>query len=294
MKRRAELRTDQPQAIRYAGEDQVPISWEQIEAYLNSIKARNYSLDTVRNYRRSLKQFYHTLPPDKLVDRGSAASWRRTLQEQGLQVRTVNQKLTAINSFFDYLGLRAFQLPSALALPDDTQPELTRNEYLRLLSAARVQGKERTYLLVKVFAAGGLTLGELPGLTAEGVEENRLVLTSNGVKRFSRLPECLRQELLAYMRRMGIRSGPVFTSRNGKQIYRSTVTSLIQGLAQDARVEPEKCTPRCLRKLYQMTQENIWQNIALLAEQAHERLLEQEQLTIGWEEMNDDAADCIT
>ena len=61
------------------------------------------------------------------------------------------------------------------------------------------------------------------------------------------------------------------------------MTAAIQRLAQDARVAPEKCNPRCLQKLYRATQEQIRQNIALLVDQAHDRLLEQEQLTIGWE-----------
>lgn len=173
--------------------------------------------------------------------------------EQGKQIRTVNQQLTAVNAFFGFLGLRAYQLPSALSLPDDTQPELTRNEYLRLLTTARALGKERTYLLVKVFAAGGLTLHELPGLTAEGVEENRLILTANRTRRMLRLPECLRRELLAYIRRENIRTGPVFLSRKRNPINRKTVTAAIRALGRDARVPVEKCTPRCLRKLYQTT-----------------------------------------
>ena len=36
--------------------------------------------------------------------------------------------------------------------------------------------------------------------------------------------------------------------------------------------------------MYQATREGIERNVALLVEQAQERLLEEEQLTVGWEE----------
>ena len=70
----------------------------------------------------------------------------------------------------------------------------------------------------------------------------------------------------------------------GKPLRRTSVTTLIQRLCLDARVPEEKANPRCLKKLYQATQDNIQANISLLMEQAHDRLLETEQLAIGWKE----------
>ena len=45
----------------------------------------------------------------------------------------------------------------------------------------------------------------------------------------------------------------------------------------------EKCNPRCLRKLYQATQAEIDRSVRLLAEQAWDRMMEDEQLTVGWD-----------
>ena len=58
----------------------------------------------------------------------------------------------------------------------------------------------------------------------------------------------------------------------------------IRMLCHDARVDEEKGNPRCLRKLYQTTQENMEASVHMLVEQAHERLLNTEQLAVGWEE----------
>jgi len=61
------------------------------------------------------------------------------------------------------------------------------------------------------------------------------------------------------------------------------VTYLTQSLCEEARVEKEKLSPRCLRKLYRATQEGIERSLAIIAEQSYERLLEKEQLTVGWD-----------
>ena len=170
-----------------------------------------------------------------------------------------------------------------ISIADDVQPELTRNEYLRLLSAARALGKEQAYLLVKVFANVDLTVQELPQLTVEAVKESRVVISSNSAQRIIYVPATLREELGNYIQCTGILSGPIFVTRSGRQLNRTAVTAAIQGLAHDARVLPEKCNPRCLRKLYQSTMAGIEVSVRLLVEQTHDRLLEQEQLTVGWE-----------
>ena len=41
---------------------------------------------------------------------------------------------------------------------------------------------------------------------------------------------------------------------------------------------------RFMRRLYQDTQERIRDSVQILAEQAHERMLGEEQLTVGWEQ----------
>lgn len=98
------------------------------------------------------------------------------------------------------------------------------------------------------------------------------------------MPACLQGELLDYARRQGLTAGPVFCSRNGKGMSRTQVTEEIQTLCHDARVEEEKGTPRCLRKLYLATRAEVERGVRLLAEQSYERMLDTEQLAAGWAE----------
>lgn len=270
-----------------AGQNDPCLRWEQVDAYLNDLQTRGRTPETIRTYRRNLLLLFEALPKSGRLDHRTLIRWRDAMLKQGYTPRTVNVRLASANGFLDYLGLRDYQLPMQLKpTEDDIQPELTRNEYLRLLSVARTLDKGRTYFMVKVFAILGLTVHDLPKLTAEAVEKGVFTTSANRSRQIIHIPNCLQAELLGYLQREGIRSGPVFCTRNGKPICRAAVTACIQQLSRDARVAPEKCNPRCLRKLCQSTRAGVQQSISLLVEQALDRMLEQEQITIGWEEVN--------
>ena len=270
-----------------AGQNDPCLRWEQVDAYLNDLQTRGRTPETIRTYRRNLLLLFEALPKSGRLDHRTLIRWRDAMLKQGYTPRTVNVRLASANGFLDYLGLRDYQLPMQLKpAEDDIQPELTRNEYLRLLSVARTLDKGRTYFMVKVFAILGLTVHDLPKLTAEAVEKGVFTTSANRSRQIIHIPNCLQAELLGYLHREGIRSGPVFCTRNGKPICRAAVTACIQQLSRDARVAPEKCNPRCLRKLCQSTRAGVQQSISLLVEQALDRMLEQEQITIGWEEVN--------
>lgn len=256
----------------------VSLTLELIEEYLDTLGETGCTPDTLKTYRLKLEQLYQYLPEDKLIHVGTLAQWRDSLLEAGYASSTINGCTAAANGLMAHCGYRELQVEKPLKYEYAVQPELTRNEYLRLLSTARALGKEREYLLIKVLCSMGLPLCDLPQLTVQAAREGKLRLSSSVL----RIPDCLREELLDYIQREGLISGPVFVTKSGRPLKRSSVTSMIQRLCQDAQVPEEKANPRCLKKLYQTTQASIQANIALLVEQAHDRLLETEQLAIGW------------
>ena len=250
-----------------------------VDRFLAEKERQGCSSETLSTYQRNLKRLYHALPEGKRIGRGTLEAWREQLLESGYALRTVNGAMSAANSLLEYCGHREFQVQDLPAPAADAQPELTRSEYIRLLQAAKMQGKARTYLLVKSLALLGLGIQQLPRVTAEAVQQGRIVMPH---KPPLYIPRCLRQELLNYAAERGIASGPLFITRGGTVLKRSAVTAAVQALAKDARVAPEKCNPRCLRRLYQTTRDGIFQNISILLDQAYDRMLENEQLTAGW------------
>ena len=56
-----------------------------------------------------------------------------------------------VNGYLGYIGARDLQVADRLEIAEEPQMELTRSEYLRLLSPARLLRRDQAYLLVKVF-----------------------------------------------------------------------------------------------------------------------------------------------
>ena len=261
------------------------ITSELIQAYLGELADMGRSRATVQVYASKLRAFYDFLPPDKSVAPKTLLVWREALLTQGYSLGTINTHLSAANGLLAYLGRRDLQLIGQLsAAVPNAQPQLTRTEYLRLLQAAHILGRERIYLIMKVIALTGIRVGELPLVTAEAVRDGQLMTASGGETRCVPFPGCLQRELMDYLSRHGIHTGAVFITRRGLLMQRTQVTQEIQSLSRDAQVEKSKCTPRCLQKLYQDTLARISENIRQLAEQSYEKMLDLEQLVVGWDE----------
>lgn len=255
-------------------EDVILLDDTLTETFLTDLQSRGRTEETLKCYRNSLGKLCGFLPGRRLSHE-AMCRWPEALREQGYCPSTINSAVSAANSLLAFCGRRGWQvMPSPL--PETEQPELTREEYLRLLQTARILEKERAYLLVKLLGTTGLPVHLLDEVTISAVQDG-------GLPEYDmQLCGSLKDELLDFAGREGILSGPIFVTRRGTPVGRTTVTSLIQSLAHDAQVEAGKCTPRCLRKLYLQTQERIRRNISALARAEYEKLLLSEQEKAGW------------
>ena len=257
---------------------------EVIEEFLVYQEGRGIGPASLEAYRRSLTKLLEFLPEGKGLTAETGRAWRGRMELDGVSPRSVNSRLSALNSLCAYLGRREFQTHDFMREESVLQPELTRAEYLRLLQAARDLEKERVYLLAKALGGAGLRIQELPQLTAETVRAGAVELRyHNGrCSRILRIPGEFREELLAYIRRENIQEGPVFRTAAGAPIARTYAVKLLRSVSAAARVEAEKTTPRCLWNMYRATREMILSNIQILADQAYDRILAEEQRLAGW------------
>ena len=261
------------------------VTQEEIERFLTDYERLDRVEGTYYFYRRKLRKFYEDLPEDKTIRHGTLESWRKNLLEEGYAANTVNSFLSAANAFLDYIGHREYQLAGQLKEEEKPPPpELSRAEYLHLLRTAKALGKERVYLLMKVFATTGILVQDLQELTVEAVQAGRVVCGRNRKQQILTIPQCLRKELLSFTERNGIRSGPVFLTRDGRPMHRTYISGVMKPVCEAARLTDGRANPKGLRKLYLSIRAMIENNVALLVEQAMERQLEQEQLSVGWEE----------
>ena len=256
-----------------------------IDLYLQDVASRGCKQGTLENYRRSLLNFFDWLPEGKQVSREKVYEYQEYLIGKYTS-RTVNMKMTAINGIFGFLDLREYQ-STVKASVDDTaiQPELSRNEYLRMLSAAKAIGDERLYLIIKLFGTTGIAVQEFDKVTVEAVRSGTIVTFPNRNRLALRIPACVQSELLEYAKEKGVKSGPIFLTREGRPLGRTTLSNMVPHIARYAKVEENKCTPRCLQKLYAETWDTIKSNVNVMLQMTYDKLLEQEQVIYGWQDV---------
>lgn len=256
-----------------------------IDLYLQDVASRGCKQGTLENYRRSLLNFFDWLPEGKRVSREKVYEYQEYLIGKYTS-RTVNMKMTAINGILGFLDLREYQ-STVKASVDDTaiQPELSRNEYLRMLSAAKAIGDERLYLIIKLFGTTGIAVQEFDKVTVEAVRSGTIVTFPNRNRLALRIPACVQSELLEYAEEKGVKSGPIFLTREGRPLGRTTLSNMVPHIARYAKVEENKCTPRCLQKLYAETWDTIKSNVNVMLQMTYDKLLEQEQVIYGWQDV---------
>ncbi len=256
-----------------------------IDLYLQDVASRGCKQGTLENYRRSLLNFFDWLPEGKRVSREKVYEYQEYLIGKYTS-RTVNMKMTSINGILGFLDLREYQ-STVKASVDDTaiQPELSRNEYLRMLSAAKAIGDERLYLIIKLFGTTGIAVQEFDKVTVEAVRSGTIVTFPNRNRLALRIPACVQSELLEYAKEKGVKSGPIFLTREGRPLGRTTLSNMVPHIARYAKVEENKCTPRCLQKLYAETWDTIKSNVNVMLQMTYDKLLEQEQVIYGWQDV---------
>lgn len=260
------------------------LTQERIDGFLEYLEGKGRSAGSLRGYRRIMEKLYEYLPAGKRITAKTGEQWRAWLEEQGLSPRTINVRISVLNSFCQYIGRREWMLGDFYHGENAVQPELTRAEYLRMLGAAKAMDRERSYLIIKTLGGAGLRIQELHQLTTDAVRDGAVNLEyhNHSRQRILHLPATLQGELMDFISREQLGSGPVFLTPEGTPLGRSTIYYYVNCVSQTAQVAEEKANPRCLWKMYQRTYEDIQSNISTLIHQAYNRMLDEEQRSIGW------------
>lgn len=260
----------------------VQMTQEMVNNFLAQMESKGRGKASIDGYRRILMELYDYLPEGKELNDETGQNWLAHLEQRSLSPRTINVRISVWNSFMLYIARRGWQMDDFRNIEMGNQPELSREEYVRMLCTARQMEDERTYLLIKMLGGAGVHSQELPQLTVEAVEEGSMRLESHNQKtsRVLRLPALLRRELLKYAEAHSILSGPIFITSTGRPIGRGQMNRLILRVGQIAQVDEEKSNPRCLWKMYQVTQNKLWDDISQMQRDAYDKMLGAEQQQI--------------
>lgn len=260
---------------------------KQLEAYRQELVRRERSQATIANYIRHCGEFLQFCQDSQdgleaAPNQEMLLNWKRTLLTAGLCPATINAKLAAVNGFVRFLGrpeLCVRQVRRQRRVFRDKDRDLTRGEYLRLVQAAKAQGRERLCLAIQTICATGIRVSELRFITVEAVRTGRATVTGKGKCREILLPGALRQKLKRYLKRLGRWSKggdagananreaqPVFLTAGGQPLDRSNLWREMRTLCKAAGVDPHKVFPHNLRHLFAKTFYTLNKDIAKLAD----------------------------
>lgn len=237
-------------------------------AYAQYLRQEERAPASVKKYLREIEEF-SAWAADREITRETAAEWREALVRRGLAPATVNGKLSALNGLFRFLGweeCRVRLLKVQRRLFRDPGRDLSREEYLRLLAAARETGRERLELLMEAVCSTGIRVSEVPCLTVETARRGQAVIRLKGKIRTVLLPGKLCKKLLKYARRQKIASGEIFLTGGGKSLSRKQIWREMKSLCAAAGVEPGKVFPHNLRHLFAVTFYRVCRDVVKLAD----------------------------
>ncbi len=239
----------------------------QIDGYLRSLQEEERSRATVAQYRRDILQFLNFLGPGELT-KSAAIAYKRTL-EKAYKAVSVNAKLSALNSFFSFIGrddarLKLMKIQKSAYC--STEQELSKAEYLRLVQAAEDKKNRKLALLLQTICGTGIRVSEVKFITVEAVRQGEAVIHLKGKTRTILIPKKLQKSLKAYARKERLEAGPVFVTRTGQPLDRSNIWKMMKALCRDAEVDEKKVFPHNLRHLFARCFYSVDKDIAKLAD----------------------------
>ena len=245
-----------------------PIRQEYLLEFEAHLRQEEKGTATVEKYLRDVRAFVSALPQAGGVDKAAVLEWKRQMSRR-YAVSTVNAMLAALNSFFKFLGwhdCRVKTLKRQREIFRSKERELNKEEYLRLLAAAKEEGNHRLYYLMETLSSTGIRISELPFVTVESLETGWALVDCKGKRRRVLLPKKLRQALGRYCREAGVRVGAVFVTRSGRPMDRSNIWRELKGLCGRAGVERGKVFPHNFRHLFARAFYALEKDIAKLAD----------------------------
>ena len=207
---------------------------------------------TVQKYQQCLERFYLWLPEGKLVDKTAVIAYKAFLLEHHAPAG-VNTILAALNGFFRFQGwqdcnVKALRIQRRVF--SDPEGELSKEEYFRLVKAARSRKDTRLTLLLLLMASTGIRVSEIRYVTAEAIAQGSAQIQLKGKIRTILLPEQLCCYLREFQTQQNIRTGPLFLSENGKPMDRRKIWLSMKRLCNIAGVPESKVYPHNLRHLF--------------------------------------------
>ena len=246
------------------------VTAEVIASFRSYLISEEKSEFTVEKYIRDATAFASFLGGGPL-SKERALAYKSHLMECGkFADSSINSMISSIRALLKFVGrpdcavsnLRIQELPF-----NPEEKNLTQEEFERLLDAAKED--TRLHLLLLVIFSTGIRVSEVKYFTVESFKSklDRVRVTVRCKKKNRRVivADELKREVMEYIKENKIESGPIFRTKNGKPLDRSSIWKQMKRLCAKAKVAPSKVFPHNLRKLFARTYYGETHDIVQLA-----------------------------
>ena len=223
--------------------------------------------NTIEKYMRDVRFFREWLQ-GRNVDKSVVIEYKKELCQR-YAMKSVNSMLSSVNAFFVFMGwydlkIKTLKIQKQIFAKDEK--ELTKDEYKRLLNAAKSKGNQKLFLLMQTICATGIRVSELKYITLEVLKDGRADVNMKGKLRVIIIPQELCKMLKRYAAEQKITSGSIFVTKTGRPLDRTNIWKMMKALCESANVDKGKVFPHNLRHLFARTFYSIEKDIVRLAD----------------------------
>ena len=223
--------------------------------------------NTIEKYMRDIR-FFRDWLQNRNIDKSVVIEYKKELCQRYV-MKSVNSMLSSVNAFFVFMGwydlkIKTLKIQKQIFAKDEK--ELTKDEYKRLLNAAKSKGNQKLFLLMQTICATGIRVSELKYITLEVLKDGRADVNMKGKLRVIIIPQELCKMLKRYAAEQKITSGSIFVTKTGRPLDRTNIWKMMKVLCESANVDKGKVFPHNLRHLFARTFYSIEKDIVRLAD----------------------------
>lgn len=236
-------------------------------------KFRGYLIEEEKSFA-TVNKYVHDVNAFAIYLSGQRATKTKMLEYKNYLLEkyaltSVNGAIASLNSFFCFAGRSELKLKSVKIqrrIFAKAEREISKNEYQRLLKAAKEKKNKRLFYLMQTICATGIRVSELKFITVEAVKQRYVSINCKGKIRQVILPLQLCKILNTYIKEQKLKKGSVFVTKSGTPLDRSNIWNDMKNLCHAARVDKSKVFPHNLRHLFARTYYSVEKDIVRLAD----------------------------
>lgn len=243
-----------------------------MEDYRTHLVEKGFSTHTIDSYLFTIRQLHERIGFDLSND---DLLGHKDWLAAHFAVKTVNLRITAINSYLDFAKYQGIRLKS---LRIQQKPYLdnviSQDEYVLLRDSLLRDGELFWHYVVRFLACTGARISELRMFTVESVSVGHLDIISKGQKlRRIYIPTCLQRDALEWLYDIGRSKGFLFAAKSDKPMTARGISMGLKRFAEKYGIDQDVVYPHSFRHRFAKNFIERNPDIALLADlMGHESL----------------------